>query len=428
MVRLLQNFLKNEKQSLILLFFLALLVRAVFVYIEFSAFGTTKFSDDWRYLRAGEQFANGFWLTEIKDPPWIPLMSAVFYSLFGSALLQMIIYNITIGAACVPVLFYLGKRVFNANIGWLLAIWGVFWLESFIHYPRVLKEPSLYFFLPLTLLFLVKCIQEGNKLKYIAIAALAFSLVIHTDERFIIYLPFLVLIFFMTNANGFFKKTKAGLSWVLLVLLLMLPWTIRNYFVYDQLVILAPRTTIFTSKVFGDNLTETLLFDENHRAESTVSRRQESAEAFGKKHGITPHLRGKREAQIKAFIHYWQPTFFNPAYIQYGYRGVQWSFRANMAFLLSYGVFLPFFVLGLFFLVKNKHYTGLFLAAIPLFHSLLHAYMVWPLARYRSPTVFIIAMIGIYAANELVKLIRLRHQKQPPGFGHNRSEQTQKAQ
>jgi hypothetical protein len=200
---------------------------------------------------------------------------------------------------------------------------------------------------------------------------------------------------------------KQSLVWVLGVFLLLLPWSIRNYQVYDQLVLLTPRTTAFTSKLLGENIS-ILRFDNSD--EAIRSRIPEwminEAERFEEQHGISPREYGKTEAKIKAFVHFWRPLLFKPTYIQYGYKGVAWSLRGNIRVMAYYGIFLPFYFFGFYLLYKRKMYIAFLIALIPVIHSLLHAYMVWPVHRYRAPILFIVVMIGMFVIGELLSANR----------------------
>lgn len=110
-----------------------------------------------------------------------------------------------------------------------------------------------------------------------------------------------------------------------------------------------------------------------------------------------------QEAQLRAFYHYWKPTYFKPHFIQYGYRVEQWLLTANITSILYYGIFLPFYFIGILLLVKWKYFLALFVACIPILHSLIHAFLVEPLGRYRSPMDFIVATIGLWTMFELAQ-------------------------
>ena len=135
--------------------------------------------------------------------------------------------------------------------------------------------------------------------------------------------------------------------------------------------------------------------------------RNESALAIGAKYGIVPREYTKHEARIRAFINFWQPTYFYPTFIQYGFRFQHWSLKHNLISILFYGIFLPFYFIGFILLFKQKRFLLLLIATIPLIHSLIHAYMIWPLERYRSPVTFIIVMIGIMTMLFLTEKLKI---------------------
>ena len=397
---------------LIILFSIAVVVRSAAAYWIYSRSGTSGWSDAFEYIHYGQQIAGGNWMPQWQNPfmdvgPAIPLLIAFFVLLFNCSIIPFFVYNIIITSLMVPVLYSLSKELFNEKVGWLIALWGLFFVEANKYAPTVLKEPTLLLFFPLTLLLLLKSFKSPKPLKYIGLASLSFSWLIHTDERFFVYLPFLAVLLFLKKDSQITSPLKRACCWSVFVLVLMLPWGIRNYYVFDQMVLLSPRVTAITSKFYGKNFAATSShFSNDEVRQDLIQQRYARAQEFGEEHGIKPREFGKIEAKVKAFIHFWQPSFIKPTYIQYGYRSQMWSTKHNVASLLSYGFFLPFYLFGFILLIKKKNQIGFYIAFIPVLHSLLHAYMVWPLERYRTPVTFIIVMIGIYAMTELVESYR----------------------
>ncbi|MBN1187224.1 MAG: glycosyltransferase family 39 protein [Bacteroidales bacterium] len=411
------NFInENERRTLFILVLLTVILRTVFAYIAYSKTGTTRWADDFYYINAGTKIAEGNWFTytDMRNylivGPVIPLLVSLFIRLFNNFIIPFFAYNIISTSLMVPVLYLLGKEVFNKKTGWILAIWGIFFIEAFKYSANINKESTLYLFLPLTLLFLIRSINQSEKIKNIIYASLSFAWLIHTDERFFIYLPLFCLGFFLIKPFRLISFSKLAFVWLFSVLILMLPWSIKNYKIYNQVVILTPRTTVFTSKLWGEYISSGVsqLFDEQAKKEFNVKKFEHGADLI-EHYGLVPREYGKKEAILKAFIHFWQPTFFKPAFIQYGFRIQKWSLSHNFASLLFYGIFIPFYVGGIFLMIKRKHFIGIFLAAIPFIHSLMHAFMVWPLERYRSPVTFIIVMIGIFTFVELTMNKRRSH-------------------
>jgi 4-amino-4-deoxy-L-arabinose transferase-like glycosyltransferase len=359
----------------------------------------------------GHQIAKGDWTPMFDESqymrvgPMLPLLIAFFIKIFGNPNLPVFIYNIIITSLVVPVLYYLGKEIFNRKIGWFIAIWGLLYMDFFKYNPRLLKEPTVFFFLPLTLFLLIRAYQSNKNFKYLLLSALSFAWLIHADERYFIYFPVFSLIFCLKNPFNLKQIFRSIAVWVILVFLLMLPWNIHNYKVFGQVVIISPRATAFTSRFWGKNLSG-VDFNYKEQTNSYINELNTfKTEKNEEKYGITPHEYKGFELYVKSFINFWQPAFFKATYIQHGARLVKWSWRHNLLSLVFYGFFLPLYVIGLVLLVINFNPLGLFFGMIPIIHSLFHTYMIWTMERYRSPVVFIVVMIGIYATFVLVSKV-----------------------
>jgi len=415
--RMIKNFMKypetHEKAFLLFLFIIGLLLRSIFVYHDYSMAGTGKWVDDWLYLSLGEEIVSDKWcfidnIGNFTVAPGIPFLIALFVILFNDPIIPFFIYNIIITSLMIPVLYRLGKEIYNKKTGWFLAIWGVFYIEAYKYCPHILKETTLFLFVPLTILFIVKSIKsETGRVKNLVFASLSFAWLIHTDERFFVYFPVFILFFFLIKPLTVSSFIRPALLWIVFVLFLMLPWGIRNYLTFDQVVILSPRTTVITSNLWGSNLTvETSHFTDEGSRQTLIDSRKNNAMQFGNQYNIHPVEYGKSEARWRAFLNFWQPTYFKATFIQYGFRPMKWSLRHNVASLLFYGIFLPFYIIGFFILIRQKNHLALAVITIPFIHSLLHAYMVWPLERYRSPVTFIVVMGGIYIILEVIHTLR----------------------
>jgi 4-amino-4-deoxy-L-arabinose transferase-like glycosyltransferase len=405
----LNAFQKHKNLLLIVLITIAVLLRVTYVLHIYSIHGTTKWVDGHGYLNYGLNIAQGNWAAfdQSVRGPVIPFLVAFFTLLFGNPIIPFLIYNALITGLMVAVLFYLGKELFNDTTAWFTAIWGVFFMEAFNYSTQILKEPTLFFLFPLTILLLIRSIKNGKPYLNIFWASITFALLIHTDERFFIYFPFFILFFLLKKPLKLPVFIRQTTVWVFMVFVLMLPWNIRNYQVFDQVVILSPTTTALTSKLWGKDIkqlgAQITGFRDDEKKHNSEIRIPERARKFGEEHGIIPRKFGKTEARIRSFIHFWQVLAFKPFFIQDGFRPHQFSAIRNVTNILFFGIFLPFYFFAFYWFLKRKHYTGLLVASIPLIHSFLHAYLVWTLVRYRAPVLFIVAMVGIYIISEILK-------------------------
>ena len=210
----------------------------------------------------------------------------------------------------------------------------------------------------------------------------------------LIYLPVPYFYFFLWS--GIIKPV---LIWSGIIILLNIPWVIRNYKVYDQLVVISPRTTAITSYFWGEKVTHLNFSSYENARDRNKEKFSERSATFEKSYSDAPRSFTRAGVKVRAFINFWQPAYFKPQYITYGFRPQKWSLQHNIASILFYGMFLPFYLAGLVIFFRKKYALGLFIAMIPLIHSLLHMYLVSPLERYRSPISFIVVVIGFWNLN-----------------------------
>jgi len=200
-------------------------------------------------------------------------------------------------------------------------------------------------------------------------------------------------------------RIKGIIIWVFTVVLLMMPWTIRNYKLYGQVVIISHRTTPFTSKLWGKDLYHMKFFTEDP---GNANKNTSSEVVKGSNKEIEGSLKksGKSTLYINTFLNTWRPAFFWPVEVKYSWwdqpRNQVWSMRHNLVSLIFYGIFLPFYLIGLIMLIIKKNPFMVFICILPVINSLLHTYLVMPEERYRYPFVFIIVMTSAYAVSRIV--------------------------
>src|SRR5690606_15695713 len=106
------------------------------------------------------------------------------------------------------------------------------------------------------------------------------------------------------------------------------------------------------------------------------------------------------------------PIFFNFWFTE------ESDFRANLVRVLSYGLYLPFFIYGLFLSLRSwRKYTLFYLFS--LVYTLMHV-LIWASVRYRLP---IDAALMPFAAHAAIQLVtRLLPSKQNIPFqGHRKN-------
>jgi len=198
------------------------------------------------------------------------------------------------------------------------------------------------------------------------------------------------------------------------------PWLIRNYNVYDKVVILTVRTTKFTDKFFGypvydytkrhneyqfihhwnDSMKNDII---NGKEVPGIKRKIYDNLKLGLTNGSVPHKYSKLEKYYAEFKEFWRPVRFNGGYVGNGfkYKGPSWSLKHNLSQGISYGLLLPFLIIGILMLIREKNKYGILLIIILLIHTYIHVVLDHAINRYRIPIDPFIIIIAFYAINNL---------------------------
>ena len=214
---------------------------------------------------------------------------------------------------------------------------------------------------------------------------------------------------------------QKGLIFVIVVIVLMIPWTVRNYKVYNKPVILTTQTTGFTDRIFGYDSNES----NEYAASMYINLKLESSAIDSIKNGDTlDYIRLNTQKLIKSglddghypynynliekwyynFRSFWEPVRFTGYYSGSGYvyRG-PWSWKHNISEGLTFGLLLPFFLIGGFLTLKRKNRYGIFLLVIIFIHTFLHVVLTYVVPRYRIPIDAFVIIIAFYGLNEVLK-------------------------
>lgn len=406
----------NRKRFIISIFLISFLVRILFGIYYFNENGTADWVDDWDYIQfAGQLIENNYFPLESEKidahaGPGYPLLVAFNFQLFGyNNYYALIILNAVLSALITILIYFIGKTAFSEKVAILASIWSIFYI-SFIRYvPRIIKENlNVFLFTLILLLFIHLIMEKRNKKSSIIWFSILFSYLIHVDERFFIYFPIFLLM-------GYIYKIKTSnlLYFFLIVILLMIPWSIRNYYTYNQIVILTERTTKFTYKIFGydspihtseRNQADVVKLYESI-ADSLINGKEIKSEIRrvddlkrGIELGYIPHTFTRHERWWAEFKEFWRPFRFSGGYVDFGYRfeGPRWSLKHNLAIGLTYGILLPFFLFGLYYIFYNKNKYGFLFLILIFSHTLVHVVLAHARNRYRIPIDPLIILISFY--------------------------------
>jgi 4-amino-4-deoxy-L-arabinose transferase-like glycosyltransferase len=438
----------SNKQIVLIIFIVSLTIRLLYGIYIFKIEGTNKFVDDWVYINYAKNImSQGIFVPDIiklkegiSTPtglrggasafigPGFPLIVAFVFMFFGENFLPVILLNALISSLLCLLIFYIGRELFNERVAVFASVWSIFYILFIKYTPRILKENWLAFLFPLIIfLFLRETKRKEISLYFLLLISILFTCLIHMDERYFTYFPFLLIGFIFLDKDSWKKGLKKALSFSLIVFALMVPWLIRNYIVYNRIIIISVRTAPFTEKLFGyshveyfksykdawylspDQINSVLLGNLVTNRSGKISEEQVDA----MRDGIIPKPFSKFEIYLSRFIELWEPIDLKRSYYQCGYRydGV-WSLRHNLSVGLTYGILLPFAFIGLIIFFKQKRNIAIFLASILFLHSLINVLFIpFTINRYRIPIDTIIILLGVYGFIELFNNIKIKINK-----------------
>ena len=389
--------------------------------------GTSKFADDWLYLEFAQQIiSQGILVLDISNMsssvsslgPIFPLIVSFSLKLFGDNYYPIIILNAMLSAVVTVLIFVLGNEIFNKYVAFFGSIWSLFYIYYLRWIPFVLKEVWLQFLFLLIIILLIQEIKRKNvSWKMILLFSLIFSILIHSDERFFVYSVVFAFLFVLFNIKNFKCCIKKAFLFLSFVLLFMIPWLVRNNYVYDRPVFLTERTAILTDKILGYNNNKNLtgIMDIDQSSVDSVYAGQKISDADMNSYidsykymGIKPHKYTFWEKYYTDFKEFFRPFRFNDMFVSEGFRGEgKWSLSHNIIVILSYGILLPFFVFGIIIVFKKKNIYGILLLFIIFIHLSIHQFIILSQYRYRVPLDAFIILISFYGIYYIFKFDRI---------------------
>lgn len=271
-------------------------------------------------------------------PPGYPLFLAAVYFLFGHSIMTVRFMQAVISSLLIVLIYIIGKEVFSERVARVAAILATIY-PFFIYYAGSLQSELLCsFYLALAVLYGSRFLKSPI-LKNAVLFGIFIGLTGLTRPVFILYGSFII---FALIANKDFNLRKALKLWLLVlavVAVTFLPWVIRNYL---RLGAFIPGTTLAGEVLYvsahptADGSPGPNLYDEE-----LVKIRQQI----------------KGEVSQDRYFHRKAVSFIidNPMHYAWliGKRFLKiWNIlpdttqRDRLFSLFSFGILLPFFILG----------------------------------------------------------------------------------
>lgn len=422
----------SDRKLLIFLFILAFALRfgySYYAYLNIDPSDPELFNNLY-YLMALDIVDQGKIFYETDHPykdvvgPVMPLLCAFSIFIFGNNWFGIFFFTSLASALIVLFIAKTCLLIFDRYSALIAGLWSAFSPLYLYFTPGTGKDIWMSFFLIFIIYYLIKLFnfKQYSLVKFV-LFAMVFVVSIHLDERYIIFAPIAFLYILYSETNHFKKPAFAKSAlFTLLVILFMIPWTIRNYHKYDRIVLLSTRTERITDKLFGleprenflDNAYGTeLYYIHDYQIDSVINGtktvtdggfRINEATRKAIQKGNLPKPFTKMEAFWSRLTVMFAPVQFGGTWERTGYYYNEKSLSHNLSSFIFYGIMLFFSIPGFYLLYKRDPGIFFLLICILLIYTAIHVltipYTVW---RYRLPLDAIFIVVGSFGLTSLVK-------------------------
>ena len=429
--------MQPEGRFAIILFFLAFALRAA--YAIFHYYTQPLPATNLYYELAQEVIEQGKVFYDTSRPyyefpgPFIIWVNALTMLVFGKNYLGLYLVTALVSGLITLYTYKTARLIVNKSAAVIIGLWSAFYFFYFYFTPSPGKDTWMAFFMiflvhELIVLFINRDFKWWRYLLFIFMFTCSF----HLDERFFIFSPFLFFFILYYENKGFTKfQWRKSVVLASFTMLLMVPWTIRNYHKHGKVVILSTRTEKFTDPIFGyesrghmlDKYNDVFGFyylKENQIDSVAAGLKTHTdmgykipptmVEAIRK--GNRPRLlTGIRAAGIRLLAMF-EPFQIKGRFEKNGYYYYKKSLRNNLATFLFYGVLFFFSIPGFYYLHKINRKVFYLMFAIIIIYALIHAitipYTNW---RYRLPLDAFFIIVGWVGAIELFNKVFKKNYK-----------------
>ena len=169
-------------------------------------------------------------------PPLYPLFLAAIYTAWSRNFLAVGLIQAFLGSLTCLIIFQIGKMIFDEKIGLISALILGLYPYHILQGTRVADTTLFVFLTTLSILYFYK-VTEKPTIRNMIITGVIFGLAILCRPNILTFIPFVVIwlwISFFPNKTLSLKIIAVIFAFIVLT---VLPWTIRNYLVHGQFVL-----------------------------------------------------------------------------------------------------------------------------------------------------------------------------------------------
>ena len=160
-------------------------------------------------------------------PPLLMWLISLAYQVFGVNNFATRFWSPIFGALSLTVVFYLGKKLYNAQVGFLSVIVLGTFATFYAFATHAMIDGPLVFFMLASVYFLVLSEETKNTSRYAALSGLFFGLALMTKQVEALLIPLIIIIYLtITRKSVKFLFTKRFALFLAVALLVFLPYVV----------------------------------------------------------------------------------------------------------------------------------------------------------------------------------------------------------
>jgi 4-amino-4-deoxy-L-arabinose transferase-like glycosyltransferase len=372
---------------LLALFSIAFGLRILYAAVIGTNPGVNPSPGTYDYYLAQRMHDNTAWVTEPFTPnaPGYPVLLAAAFRVLGVRRWVVILMQAFLGAVTALFLYRIGERTLGHGVGLLSALWLALSVHQ-MHFASVfVRDTAVTFAL---VWFVHTAVRRFVKMRQAVWAGMVYTLLIHFDAQFLLLLPVVLVYFVFFATQHRILNVQYVFLFLATVMVVSLPWTIRNTLVYGEIIPIGLEAQHYTEPLTGWISPNDGGVDGGERV-----------------------MHAHPDGFVANTVEFWRVTRFGA---EDGGGAVKaeppWSLRHNLVNIVSFGVLLPFAVAGLVMAWHRRNRAVLLLLLVILTHWIAHA-VLGATDRDRlviEPLVILIAMYG------LVEVVRAARSGEEP--------------
>lgn len=379
--------------------------------------------DNYYHFNWAKDIASGniFGDTTYFRAPFYIFCLALVFSLFGMTLTVARILGLLIGLGSLLLTYLTGNKLFGKRTGLIAASIQAVYPVVLYFESELLLDPLFMLLLQLSVYFLVLWYKEQRLSSFICMA-LSLGLASITRPTALLFLPIVIVFICLTNAL-WGQRVKLSTAFVILVALIILPITIRNYFVGEETVLISSQGGInfyIGNHQLSDGLTAAMPepLGHNWKIDDIEYLAKSEMKAEFNSGALSDSWYKKTFDEIIERPLHWSGLFLKKLYYNFSNREI--SNNRNLAYFFSQHPILKFsflsfaivFALSVFAIVTGykSHWGVRLLFFVIVFYSVAVALFFFS-SRFRLPLLPFYIILSAVGTESLIRLSRSSYRR-----------------